>query len=190
MNLQNLLIEKRSVILDKWLDLILEGYQKRGQTFFKKEKDRFLNPVGYEFRKGIGGIYRALIEKVEDSEVTIFIDKIARIRAVQDFSPAQAVSFIFLLKKVIKEELGETILKDGLANEWLELESKIDNLALLCFNIYMQCKEKLYEIRVNEIKRKTYSLLKRADLIYEIPDFKEDNSDSKNIEMRRGVNEF
>ncbi|CAD7782478.1 MAG: hypothetical protein KIIPBIDF_01660 [Candidatus Methanoperedenaceae archaeon GB50] len=95
MNLQNLLIEKRSVILDKWLDLILEGYQKRGQIFFKKEKDRFLNPVGYEFRKGIGGIYRALIEKVEDSEVTIFIDKIARIRAVQDFSPAQAVSFIF-----------------------------------------------------------------------------------------------
>ncbi len=138
MNLQNLLIEKRSVILDKWLDLILEGYQKRGQIFFKKEKDRFLNPVGYEFRKGIGGIYRALIEKVEDSEVTIFIDKIARIRAVQDFSPAQAVSFIFLLKKVIKEELGEKILKDGLANEWLELESKIDNLALLCFNIYMQ----------------------------------------------------
>lgn len=46
MNLQNLLIEKRSVILDKWLDLILEGYQKRGQIFFKKEKDRFLNPVG------------------------------------------------------------------------------------------------------------------------------------------------
>ena len=41
---------------------------------------------------------------------------------------------------------------------------------MLSFDIYMNHREKIFEIRLNEIKNMTSRLLKRANLIYEIPE--------------------
>ena len=182
--LKDLLREKRSSILERWYHLILDTYPSETAKFFGREKDQFLNPVAYEFREPIGGIYQSLLDGL-NSEVSLSLDRIVRIRAVQDFSASQAINFIFLLKKAIREKLEKEIYKNGLFQDWLALEATIDRLALLSFDIYMQCREKIYEIRVNEIKRMTFSLLKRANLLYEIPDFKDNNIDN---EVR--VNEF
>jgi len=171
--LKKLLAERKSNIFKKWFDAILDTYPLETQRFLRREKDRFANPVKYNISEGIEGILKVLIE--EEGDVSSFLDQVIRIRAVQDFSPSEALAFIFFLKNVIRDELKEEIKKQELFDELLEFESKIDKLALLSFNVYMQCREKLYEIRVNEIKRLTYSFLKRANLIYEIPDFKDYN---------------
>jgi len=58
-------------------------------------------------------------------------------------------------------------------------ESKIDGLALRCFDIYNQCRQKIFEIRVNEVRNESSRLLKMAGLVYEIPEIDGDLEDEK-----------
>jgi hypothetical protein len=169
MSLKNLLLQKRSPIVKKWCDVVLCTYPEQSRTFLKKQKDRFANPIGRTIFEGIESIYDELLQEADADKISLFLDNIVRVRAVQDFSPSQAVGFIFGLKKVIRQELGSEILKEGLAEEWTAFESKIDGLALLCFDIYTACRQKISDIRVNEIRRQTGGLLRKAGLMYELP---------------------
>jgi hypothetical protein len=100
------------------------------------------------------------------------LDRIIRIRAVQDFSPAQAISFIFFLKQVVRDELQSDIHENRIStSELVAFDAKVDELALLAFNIYMQCRERLFEVRLNEFKNRTHRLLQRANLLAEIPEW-------------------
>ncbi len=179
MKLENLLSERRSVILEKWFDGILETYPTETASFLRKQKNRFTNPVAYQVRQGIEGLFQELLEGIDSEKVSTFLDRIIRVRAVQDFSPSQAVAFIFVLKKVIREELKSEIRENGLTEELLKFESKIDELILLSFDIYMKCREKVYELKVSETKRILYSLLRKANLMYEVqeqePDVRRDH---------------
>ncbi len=179
MSLKNLLLQKRSPIVKKWCDVVLCTYPEQSRTFLKKQKDRFANPVGRTIFEGIESIYDELLQEADADKISLFLDNIVRVRAVQDFSPSRAVGFIFGLKKVIRQELGSEILKEGLAEEWAAFESKIDGLALLCFDIYTACRQKISDIRVDEVRRRSSKLLKMAGLLYEVPeeegDLKEDN---------------
>jgi hypothetical protein len=40
----------------------------------------------------------------------------------------------------------------------------------VAFDIYMECREKLHQIRVSEVKNRTFKAMERAKLIAEIPD--------------------
>jgi hypothetical protein len=44
-------------------------------------------------------------------------------------------------------------------------DSTIDDLALYAFDIYMKCREKIYELKANEAKNATFRLLQRAKLM-------------------------
>lgn len=175
MTLGDLLLQKRAAILGRWLHLIFESYPPETSRFLKKEKDRFDNPVAYEFRQGIEGIYEALLHGMDRDKVSSVLDRIISIRAIQDFSPSGAIAFIFLLKKGIREKLEREIRENGISNELLELESRIDGLALLSFDVYMKRREKLYELRINEVKQRVSGLLRMAGLMSEVeePDLRE-----------------
>ncbi|WP_309446485.1 RsbRD N-terminal domain-containing protein [Desulfosporosinus nitroreducens] len=105
------------------------------------------------------------------------MDDIIRVRAIQDFTPAQALNFVFFLKRVIREELEKEIKQNKLYDELLEFESEIDELALYTFNIYVKCREQLYQLKTDELKRMTFSLLKKANLMSEIPAEEFEHSD-------------
>ena len=169
MKLEKLLSEESPAILKRWLQLILETYPPDTHRFLKKQKDRFANPVRYTISKEIENIYKAFFQEIDTEKISSFLDNIVKIRAVQDFSPSQAISFIFLLKRVIRERLGKRIRQNHLSEELLIFESKIDEMALLAFDIYMKRREKLYELRANEAKNQVSRLLERAGLINEIP---------------------
>ena len=162
MNIERLLIEKRSVILERWYNLILESYAADTQLFLKKQKDRFDNPVAYEFRQGIEGIYEALVHGMDRDSIYSLLDRIISIRAIQEFPPSAAVAFVFLLKKAIRNTLEKEIMKGDISHKLLEYESRIDGLSLLCFDMYMKRREKIYEIKVNEIKNRASGLLRKA----------------------------
>jgi hypothetical protein len=170
MKLEDLLLQKKTSILERWFHVIVETYPPETAKFLKKQKDRFANPVGAAIFQGIDGIFDQLCQDIDLDEVSPFLDKIVRIRAIQDFSPSQTVAFIFLLKHVIREELESEIRENQLTQELFIIESRIDDLALLSFNIYMKCREQIYEMKFNEVRNKTYSLLKKANLLYEIPE--------------------
>ena len=70
---------------------------------------------------------------------------------MQDFSAGEAVAFVFLLKGVIREAPdGESALCAG---ELATLEDRIDQLALLAFDIFMRCREQICRIREQEARR-------------------------------------
>lgn len=168
MKLDSLLLQKKSSILERWSNLILESYPPETSSFFKREKDRFDNPVAYEFRQGIKGIYEELLHGLDFKNVFPFLDKIIKIRAIQDLSPSKAIAFIFLLKKVIREKLERDIQENELSEDLLEFESRIDGLALLSFDVFMNRREKLYELRVKEVKNRVSGLLRMSGLTSEL----------------------
>lgn len=171
MKLRNLLRDRKSVLVKKWLNEIYDSYPVDTSQFLKGQKDRFLNPVGYTFAQAIEGLFDEIILSDGTSEkLLLFLDDIIRIKAVQSPNPSEAVTFVFLLKKVIRKELQKALNGDQFFEEMHHIESRIDDIGLLAFNIYMKCREKIYDIKVNEIKTMSFRLLKRANLVKDFSD--------------------
>jgi hypothetical protein len=42
-----------------------------------------------------------------------------------------------------------------------DFDSRVDALALKTFDLYMNCREKVYELKTNELKRNTSRLMQR-----------------------------
>ena len=164
MQIATLLLQKKAAILGRWLAMIFESYPPETAIFLRKEKNRFDNPAGYRISEGLEGLYGALLQEMERDQVLACLDEIIRIRALQNFTPSQALAFIFLLKIVIREELAEEIQKENLAAELLDLESRIDGLALLGFDVYTKRREKIFEIKADEAKRRISGLMRKTGL--------------------------
>jgi hypothetical protein len=175
MKLEDLLKQKASHIRKRWLDLILETYPADSQRFFREQKDRFANPVGTTLSREVESLYHELLHGMDPERLNASLEEIIRIRAVQDFSPSKAMSFIFLLKKVLREELDKEIKESPAASqELLTLESSLDEMALRGFDLYVRCREKIYEIRAKETKNQVSRLLQKAGLLCEIPSWDSD----------------
>jgi len=171
MRVEDVLKEKRSEIAAKWLRAILDTYPPEASRFLKREKDQFANPVGHTIHSAIEAILDHLLNDADVEEVLESLDAIIRIKAVQDFSPAGAVDFLFRLKHLVREEVKDQIRENRISVEnLLEFESKMDALALHGFNLYMKCREKICDIRVSQVQNRAFQLLKRANLIVEFPD--------------------
>jgi len=175
MNLRDLLSEKKTSILKRWFDEIAEEYPANTSHFLKKQKNRFANPVGHTISQGIEKLFDDLLIDIYSDECMSTLDDIIKIKAVQDFAPSQALSFVFLLKKVIRKELAKEIEQNHLSHELQSFESNIDRMALMSFDIYMSCREKIFEIRVNEVRNMTNRLLKMANLVYDIDEQNSNN---------------
>jgi len=167
--LKDLIVGKKSVILERWFDAIVETYLSDATGFLKKQKDRFTNPVGHTITQGTEGILEVLVGEKEPTADLPFLNDFIKVRAIQDFTPSKAMAFIFLLKKVVREALEKEIRQNQIYDALLRFETKIDDLALLAFDIYVKCREQIYELKTDELKRMTYTLLKKANLMYEIP---------------------
>jgi hypothetical protein len=165
MVIKELLSNKKTYIIKRCLNLIMETYPPESSEVFKNSTDRFQNPVGFTIKDEMEHIYDEITGKMDMDKLNNSLENIIKIRAVQDFAPSEALSFIFLLKKVIKEEMpkdrfeGSGNIKPEGRNRaaeaievLLELEEKFDRIALLAFDIYMKCREKIYELRLKETK--------------------------------------
>ncbi len=167
MTLKDLLLDKKGKIQKKWYQLILETYPPEAAAFFKKNRDQFENPVGAHLGEGVEGILSQLLGETEEDRVKYYIDRIVRIRAVQDFTPADAVRVFPLLKRAIRQVLGGELEDLRLLKEFLDLEEQIDEITLKAFEIYHSCRERLYHMKVEEWKSRMYMLLRKAGLLYD-----------------------
>ena len=159
--IENLLSQRKASILEKWFDLILESYPANSRSFFKQEKDQFANPVGFTISHEIETIYEELLRETDCNKLAASLESIIKIRAVQDFTPYQAVAFVFDLKKAIRDDIEGDLMEKPVFEELLKFEDKIDQTALIAFEIYMRCREMIHEIRVNEIKNRTSSIFEK-----------------------------
>ncbi len=170
MRLTDILTEKKATIASRWLQKLFESYPAQTALFLNREKNRFDNPVGSRLSQGLEGLLDALLKEMEVERIRFYLNEVIQVRAVQNFTPSQALAFIFLLKNIVREELAEEIRKENLAAELFDLDSCIDGLALLGFDIYTQHRERLNEVKVNEIKNRVSGLMRRTGLSLESTD--------------------
>lgn len=174
MGLPDLLAQNKKSILKKWFDQVVWTYPPDTAQFLKERKDPFANPVGRAIISGLEDLFDALAEGKGRSALLDAVDPIVRVRAVQAFTPSKAVAFVYFLKHILDEDLLSQVEQDGRQAEYRDLMLRIDEAVLAAFDRYVECREKIFELRVNEEKNRVYKAMVRAGLIAEIPDTTED----------------
>jgi hypothetical protein len=168
--LEKILEKNKAAIAKQWFNLAAQTYALDTAEFLKSKTDPFANPVGNTMLTGLDGILEQLIDTMDPKTLNLHLDSIIRIRAIQDFTPSQATAFILSLKKILRQYLAKELQDSSLAADFIEFESKIDRICLMAFDIYMQCREKVYQISANETRNRTFRAFERAGLIVESPD--------------------
>ena len=156
MRIEDLLLERQAEVKGLWLELVINTYPPDSREFFKNRKDRFANPVGVTLSGQIDSLYDALVKGAADEDYAAILEDFIKIRSVQEFSPSAAIGFILHLKQAVREILAKDIQSQNLYGELLVFETKVDNLLLKAFDLYSQSREKLLQIRADELKRRLY----------------------------------
>ena len=153
--------ERRSAIAAAWISATTGEYPDHTSRFLRTEKDPFRNPVGEAFKRGLPLIVDQLLGAMDREQIAAALEPIVKSRAVQDFEPSRALGFIFELKRVIRDQQPEGAAAASLAL----IDARVDGVALLGFDLYQGCREKICEIRVGEMKRRV-SLLERMHPVF------------------------
>lgn len=146
-------MDTSEAIARQWIERVLRTYPGQTAAFLAAEPDPFRNPVGNTIRQSLTILLEELLRDPDPGRVTAALDAIVQIRAVQDFTPGRALDFLFQLKPILAESLPETQLGP--------LYSRIDEMVLLAFDLYVKYRERTYQARAHEAARKFYVLQRR-----------------------------
>lgn len=167
---REILKSKRSEIIKRWSQLIRDTYPSETSKFLVNQTDQFANPVGAALFRITDQLFDLLVDKdLPWEEAAKILDDFVRIRAVQQFTPSHAVGFVFLLKRAARDRMLDELKNPESWKEFLVFESRVDNLALIAFDVYMRCREKIFEIRATEIRNRTSRIVDRACQKYGMP---------------------
>ena len=169
-HLTKLIQKKKSALLKQWFESVIQSYAPDTAAFLKGQKDPFANPVGNATMGGLDPLFDQLTGEMDQSAIRKNLDPIIRIRAVQDFTPSQAVAFVFSVKAILRENLKNELQDIELAKEFVRIESNIDTAGLLAFDIFMACREKIFDLKANETRNRVFSAFERAGLVAEAPE--------------------
>jgi hypothetical protein len=157
--LREWLAAQRQAILEAWIARTVDTYPPQAARLLREQRDPFRNPVGQVLREGLPALLEVLLGGGDLEAALPDLDRVVRLRAVQDFTPGEAVGFLFLLKGILRDVLGATGGQLGGPPGPIEaLEDRIDRLVLLGFDRYAACREQMAEIRVNEARRRLFVL--------------------------------
>ena len=152
---------RKASIAKRWLAEVLRTYDPETAAHLLRERDQFANPLGHALTVGTEAVVESLATGKEPAELAPELEPLLKIRSVQSFTPAQAVGFILLLKDVTRTEL-DLDLRDAGVTEWLaKFDARVDQLLLVAFDLYSHHRERMYEVRVNDIKRRVSGLMRR-----------------------------
>lgn len=176
MNLDQMLISRKKTILDKWFDATIQSYHQDTIKFLKNHKAQFTNPVGSLTYQGLDNLLNEILNEFNRDKISKYLDDIIKLRAVQGFLPSEALTFILQLKSIVREELSEEMKRSDLSKDLERFYNKIDDLILIAFDIFMKCREKIYDLKANELRNMTLKLIERANRIFELKYRKTNNS--------------
>jgi hypothetical protein len=170
MSLREGLYGRKKKIATAWLDRFLETYKSQGAKFFRETRNEFANPVGTTFRSCLEGLLDYLLQENDGEGLEQLVDGVVRIRAVQGFAPSAATDFVFTIKNILKAEAGAELATPEGIREWEAIESRIENMTRIAFDLYMACREKIWKHKANHLYNRTNQLLKKSHLIEEVTD--------------------
>ena len=170
MKLMKLLSEHKEDIARSGFEGVAATYPEKTTEFMQREKNAFANPVGGTMRKSLTAVFEELIGKADPETLKKLLDPVIRIRAVQEFTPPQAVGFVFLLKGILAKQFSAEMKDPAFMAELLKFHGRIDGLQLVAFDIFNGCREQIYAFKANHVKDRTLRLLKKADVLCEVPE--------------------
>jgi hypothetical protein len=160
--------DKKDKILDDWLKHLMLHYDYNKLDYLEKEKDPFLNPVKYIFTSALESIFAYIFDGEELEAVYQNIEKLIKLLALNGPKASEALGPFVFFKHYINALFMSSFSLEEKMEEYNEIMNIFDNLLLKIFDMYVQCREKIYEVRINEIKRMTFPLLERSGLIERI----------------------
>lgn len=161
MEILNFLKDNSSEIIAKWQQAIIDTYPQGAGKFLSVSKSQFGNPIGYSLQNDLPKIYAELCGDMNTDVLTTAIEAIIKIRAVQEFSVAEAVGFINLLKSIILIEANTYFSDKEFLESYLKFDKKIEVANGIAFEKYLEMKMKLSEIKINEIKNRNQRMVER-----------------------------
>lgn len=160
MHLKQTLKKNKDRFIKEWFQATIDTYPAQSARILGKASNRFDNPIGAITHETIVDMFTLIMDDFTPEVLEKTIDPVIRIRAVQAFTPAEAVSFVFALKQI-----AETIIDKSLIREFDKL---VDQIALAAFNRFMKCKEEIFLLKATESKRRIHRAFERAGLVAEL----------------------
>jgi hypothetical protein len=148
--LNELVSRHRAAILSDWFEHIVGAYPDETARFLRNKREPFGNPVGAALREELGTVLDGAVGGASEAELQASLDRIIRIRAVQEFAPSVAVGFVFKLKPILHHLAAETEASSPELD--LRIDQSVDRVAMMAFDIYTTCREQISEIRIRSIR--------------------------------------
>jgi hypothetical protein len=154
---------EQEAILAKWSEAVFSAYPLDMTGFSRTKEDQFRNPGGHAVHLALEEIYASVSGRLSSEKLLRdSLEMFVKLRAVQNFTPVQALGVVYLLKPLLRERVLPACLQNGLLDEYLEAESRLDTAALLACDLYMASRERVFEARIGEIKRQHTQIVRWA----------------------------
>ena len=148
----------RDTVVERWFDRIVDRYPVETARFLREQRDPFANPVGAALREELAPILDGVLDDRDPVKLAPGLDRIVRVRALQDMSPSQAVSFVLDLKEIVDDLVPQASEVDR-----HDFDDRVDHLLLTAFDVYTGCREQMAEIRVREIRNRSLKQMERLN---------------------------
>jgi hypothetical protein len=159
--LETYLSKERDGIISEWFECIVTQYAPETAKFLRQQRDQFANPVGAGLRDELGPLFDGLVADADPDQSRESLDRIIRVRAVQDFEPSEALGFLLEIKRIVRDRVGAGNLE--VEKELAAFDRRVDRLLLAAVNVFSTCREQVYEIRVKQIRKLSLERMERLN---------------------------
>ena len=150
----------RDRFFEEWLACTIGTYPEQTRRLLREDRDSFRNPVGHTLGVSLRGLTEELCGGFDRARVTAWLDAVVRLRAVQDFSSADAVGFVALAQDAAHRvfENGSLGLSPGALDV---LGARIEDMAAIAADLFNRCREEIHAIGARAARRRVF-VLERA----------------------------
>jgi hypothetical protein len=166
MEIFNYLRESREGLIAKWQQAVIDSYPEGAGKFLSVNKSQFGNPIGFALQQDLPKIFDELSGSMNQEVLSSSIENIIKLRAVQEFTPSEAIGFINLLKVIIISEVQSMMTDKTFADSYFQFDKNIEIANGIAFEKYLEMKLKLSEIKINEIRNRNQKMVDRLTKKY------------------------
>lgn len=145
-------------IARQWLELACADYPAQTAAFLLAREDPFANPAGDRARRTARAFARVLTSfrplPEEEEELAAALEDLMRVRALQALTAEEAVGLFFTMKGILRACVAAMEGGEAASGTLWDLDARVDRVALAAFGQYSRCRETLFAIRAEEIRRR------------------------------------
>ncbi|MDX2470502.1 MAG: RsbRD N-terminal domain-containing protein [SAR324 cluster bacterium] len=156
MNPQTHLESKKSEIVLQWRSQVFSLYGEESKKILKRNKAEYLNPMGARFSTSFEELFECVLTRAGKDQLDPILEQVIRFTAVQEGTPSSSLNFLFVLKKIVNKELESA----GITEIDSSLNTYFDRLIKFGIDHLVASREFIAKLKVEEMERKTYSLIK------------------------------